>query len=111
MGNIIRADRWTKIAPPSQQPCAPGTLRHRRSKAHHHAAFGDHYSAPCMWYVRGIDNLGVEDEQAALKKGEIRQSLRLHTLMVARLRDKVCPAGRARVSMNGSVGVGRRGAG
>jgi soluble epoxide hydrolase/lipid-phosphate phosphatase len=62
-----------------------------------------------MWYVRGIDNLGVEEELAALKKHEIRQSLRINTLMVAGLRDKVCPADRARVSMNGTVDGGEKG--
>jgi len=79
------------------------------TKAHHHAAFGDDYSAPCMWYVRGIDNLGVEEEREALKNGAIRQSLRLNTLMVAGLKDKVCPADRARVSMNGTVDGGEKG--
>jgi len=58
-------------------------------KAHHHAAFGDDYSASCMWYVRGIENLGIDEELRALKAGEIKQSLNIKTLMVTGLKGKL----------------------
>lgn len=71
-------------------------------KAHHHAAFGDDYSAPCKWYTRGIANLGVEEEKKALDEGRIGTTLERfkgEVLMVGGLKDVVCPANHARSSM------------
>lgn len=78
-------------------------------KAHHHASFGDDYSAPCQWYVRGIANLGVDEEKKALAEGKIGGKLRVPTLMIGGLRDEVCPASWARKSMEGFVVGGTKG--
>jgi soluble epoxide hydrolase/lipid-phosphate phosphatase len=97
--NLIEVDT---IIPPASYISAT-------DKAHHHASFGDDYSAPCRWYVRGLANLGVEEEKDALKAGSMKPKLEIETLMIGGLRDAVCPADRARVSMNGSVEGGEKG--
>jgi len=76
-------------------------------KAHHHASFGDDYEAPCKWYVRGIENLGVDEEKKALNEGSIKPGLDIETLMIAGLKDIVCPADRARIRMESSVKKGK----
>jgi soluble epoxide hydrolase/lipid-phosphate phosphatase len=80
-----------------------------QAKTYHHTIFGADYSAPCKWYVRGIDNLGVPEELRALKTGEIKEKLTVETLMITGLRDKVCPADHARISMNNTVDGGEKG--
>lgn len=76
-------------------------------KAHHHKVFADGYSACVNWYKRGIMNLGVEEEKALLEKGEIASKIGKETLMLTGLRDVICGAQRARVSMRGSVERGK----
>lgn len=76
-------------------------------KKHHHASFGDDYEAPCKWYVRGLENLGIEEEKIALREGKIRPGLGIETLMIGGLKDVVCPADRARASMESSVEKGK----
>lgn len=78
-------------------------------KAHHHASFGDDYAAPCKWYVRGLDNLGVDEEKQALKEGKMKAKLEIPTLMIGGLRDAVCPADQARASMRKTVEGGEKG--
>lgn len=81
-------------------------------KAHHHASFGDDYSAPCRWYVRGIANLGVEEEKKAIEDGRIGRALERFqgdVLMIGGLKDVVCPAAHARSSMNKFVPGGEKG--
>jgi len=78
-------------------------------KAHHHAVFGSDYSAPCAWYVRGIDSLGVEEEQASLKKGMIQEKIEKETLMIVTLNDAVCSPERARIGMQAGVEGGLAG--
>ncbi len=78
-------------------------------KEYHHKAFGNDYSACVTWYKRGIRNLGVEEEQRMLKRGEIKNGGRIarDTLMITGLRDVVCGAERARTSMKASVDRGK----
>ena len=76
---------------------------------YHRRAFGVDYEAPTMWYKRGIRNLGVEEEQGMLRRGEVANGGKIwkETLMVTGLRDVVCGADRARASMRGSVERGK----
>jgi soluble epoxide hydrolase/lipid-phosphate phosphatase len=78
-------------------------------KQHHHKVFGDDYSACVTWYKRGIRNLGVDEEKRMLERGEIENGGRIgkDTLMITGLKDVVCGADRARVSMSGSVVKGK----
>jgi soluble epoxide hydrolase/lipid-phosphate phosphatase len=78
-------------------------------KAHHHAVFGSDYRAPCMWYVRGINSLGVEEEQASIKKGDILEKIGKETLMIATTNDAVCSPERARIGMQAGVEGGLAG--
>lgn len=86
-----------------------GSLTHvagyitEEDKEHHRKVFEDGYDACVCWYKRGIRNLGVEEEQEKLKKGEIRNKIGKETLMITGLKDVVCGAERARVGMEGSV--------
>lgn len=72
-------------------------------KEHHRKVFEEGYDASVCWYKRAIRNLGVEEEQEKLKKGEIRSKIGKETLMVTGLKDVVCRAEIARVRMKGSV--------
>jgi soluble epoxide hydrolase/lipid-phosphate phosphatase len=76
-------------------------------KVHHHAVFGDDYSASLNWYRRGITNLGVEEEAKLLKEGKIKEKIGQETLMIAGLKDAVSDAQRARVAMTGCVEKGK----
>jgi soluble epoxide hydrolase/lipid-phosphate phosphatase len=76
-------------------------------KVHHHAVFGDDYSACLNWYKRGITNLGVEEEAKLLKKGNIKEKIAQETLMIAGLKDAVSGAQRARVAMTACVEKGK----
>jgi soluble epoxide hydrolase/lipid-phosphate phosphatase len=78
-------------------------------KVHHHAIFGDDYSPPCKWYVRGLRNLGVEEEKKALREGRISGGLKGDVLMITGLKDAVCLADWARVSISRSVEGGGKG--
>ena len=62
--------------------------------------------------MRGIANLGVEEEKKALKEGRIKDGLggfKGRVLMVGGLKDVVCPAGHARAVMNKTVQGGEEG--
>src|SRR4051794_27277953 len=101
-------------SPPISIPVAPYISP--SMKAYHHEVFRTDYEAPCKWYVRGIRNLGVEEEKMALGEGEIvgrlcedERGFQGSVLMVTGLRDPVCPAGHARGSMNSTVAGGEEG--
>jgi soluble epoxide hydrolase / lipid-phosphate phosphatase len=72
-------------------------------KAHHHAVFGSDYRTPCLWYVRGINSLGVEEEKASIKKGNILEKIGKETLMIATINDAVCSPDRPRIGMQAGV--------
>lgn len=78
-------------------------------KAHHHADFESDYRTPCLWYVRGIDSLGVEEEKASIKKGNILEKIGKATLMIATINDAVCSPERARIGMQAGVEGGLTG--
>ncbi|KAK0124651.1 hypothetical protein ONS95_009597 [Cadophora gregata] len=90
-----------------------------QAKDHHHKNFTvepgsiSGYEAPLMWYKRGIQSTGWEDEKRALDVGEIRRDLRDlgggkgRVLMVGGLRDTVCSAETARMVMRGVVDEGK----
>src|SRR6266536_1854147 len=78
-----------------------------KDKVHHHAIFGDDYSACLNWYRRGIANLGVDDEVKLLKDGKIKEKIGQDTLMIAGLKDAVSRAERARVAMSWCVEKGK----
>jgi soluble epoxide hydrolase / lipid-phosphate phosphatase len=78
-------------------------------KAHHHAVFGSDYSAPCMWYARGLDSLGVEEEHESIKKGNIKKRIGKETLMIVTLNDAVSSPERARIGMQAGVEGGLAG--
>ncbi|KAH8602386.1 Alpha/Beta hydrolase protein [Bisporella sp. PMI_857] len=112
------ADIWgTKFAPlggtkPSIEsdelvPLAPYVSV--ESKAHHHDVFGNDYTAPCIWYRRGLDNVGIDEEISALKAGTIKQKLTKETLMLTGSKDKVCLSDKAKVGMNAVVEGGEKG--
>jgi len=78
-------------------------------KAHHHAVFGSDYRTPCPWYLRGINSLGVEEEKASIKKGDILKKIEKETLMIATVNDAVCSPDRARIGMQAGVEGGLTG--
>ncbi len=80
-----------------------------QDKAHHHSVFGSDYSAPCAWYVRGINSLGVVEEQDSLKKGMIQEKIEKETLMIVTLKDAVCSPERARMGIKAGVEGGLAG--
>lgn len=90
----------------SDQKCALAPFITDEDKAHHHAAFGNDYSACVNWYKRGITNLGADEERRQLKRGEIRSKLGKDTLMIAGTKDPTSGAERARASMSASVEKG-----
>jgi len=57
---------------------------------HHHASFGDDYTAPLNWYKRSLADLGQEEEAELLKQGKIDKKIKKDTLMVCGLKDAVC---------------------
>jgi soluble epoxide hydrolase / lipid-phosphate phosphatase len=76
-------------------------------KAHHHATFGDDYSHCLNWYHRGINNLGVAEEQALLNSGKIKSKLAKDTLFVPGLKDGISPAVKGKAVMQMAVEEGK----
>ncbi|PVH73549.1 alpha/beta-hydrolase [Cadophora sp. DSE1049] len=75
-----------------------------KAKEHHDKTFGGNYDAPLMWYKRGVESVGWEEERGAVERGEIRGDLRgRDVLMVGGLKDTVCGADTARAIMKGCV--------
>ncbi|TAQ85884.1 hypothetical protein B7494_g5794 [Chlorociboria aeruginascens] len=91
----------------SDRNCEVASYISPEEKAAHHAAFGGDYSAATNWYHRGINNIGVDEEIAEVKKGKFKQKIGKETLMITGLKDPVCLAQIARSSMKGNVETGK----
>jgi len=76
-------------------------------KANHHASFGTDYTTTCLWYVRGLCSLGVEEERKDMRTGVIREKIGKRTLMIAGELNVVCPVERTRMGMDVGVEGGR----
>ena len=99
MSSFIQSDKLVPLAP----------YVSAESKLHHHAVFGNDYSAPCTWYKRGIANLGIDAELAALDEGIIKDKLSVKTLLITGSNDRVCLSDKAKESMNAFVKGGLKG--
>ena len=65
--------------------------------------------APCMWYARVLDSLGVEEEQASIKNGRMKEKIEKETLLVITLNDAVSSPERVRIAMQTGVEGGVEG--
>ncbi|RFU26427.1 hypothetical protein B7463_g9909, partial [Scytalidium lignicola] len=66
---------------------------------HHHASFGNDYTAPLNWYKRVLSGLGIEEEKELLEQGKIDDKIKKDTLMVSGLKDPVCIPFQAKSTM------------
>ncbi len=95
--------------PPSISSSLLASYITEEDKAHHHAVFGSDYGTPCLWYVRGVNSLGVEEEKASIKTGNVLEKIGKETLMIATINDAVCSPERARIGMQAGVEGGLTG--
>jgi soluble epoxide hydrolase/lipid-phosphate phosphatase len=75
-------------------------------KREHQVAFNGDYVGAVLWYRRGLQGLGAEEEKVLLAEGKVKEKLQTRTLMISGTRDAICLAEPAKQRLKEVVAEG-----